>query len=1856
MGRNLMAQITKYISSQKRRKAGYWVLFGLSAVVVFCTTYALILPAITISNELRCGMEAHTHSESCWSLQAAEPVVELICEDWKEADIVFHHHDGFCYDGADQLICPLEEREAHVHGEQCYIEQRELICQKEETGDSSAPGGDAEPVPEVIPEVVEPHVHTDACYTMVQGALICGQDEVEGHIHDDSCYIVENTAQYYYICGEEQTADGHQHDDTCLAVRLNPILTCTREEIEGHVHTDDCYEWESVLTCDEEETDPSWPEAPIAAPEPGQPEEPHVHTDECYEITYLLVCQEEEAVLHTHGPECYETVHVDDGQGGLEEREVLTCTLPVVIEHQHTEECVQTVESEDKEVMVRTCGMTVHVHTDECYVDMGPEPDPYFCGLAEHQHNEECWFEDGELRCTMPEHTHTEECLDPENFPDPEYPVEDPVEDGDAGDIEEPIDFDDLPDDVGAFAQLLPLEPEDDSPLFREEPEQEEKNSILPVEEGFEQKPELESDSIESLTQAGLQRTYASADDSGLITHSLSVTAAAAPAAGEKDFTDCITSVSVKHNGEEVTEGTVVTTNDSLEFRIYYTLDSGWLAGSDTISYQLPEQLSVVAGASGDVVDSSYQVVGRYSVDETGKVKVVFNENYVKANEASPIAGSIRFKASVTNVTSTTPEKVELKFRDDLTIHFQVKEEEKPEHFRGDLSVQKTAGNPNPAEDGTVVYTIKVKSTEGTFDVVELKDMMTGLGMLSKLDEISITAKSGETGEETSVDCHPESTENGFNITLPQMGAGDEYTITYKAKLEGDLKEGAEGTNEVTVESKKDNGDPLEGEDKVKTEKKQSYVGKKLAWDNDLGKHVWQITVNEGGNDIKDWKLEDNLNGESFAGPVTIKDADGKIVAENVELPYIFGSKGEDTKGTYYITYPVDKPLGSSQIINNATLTGPKPDPGPGPDGPSHSDTAETWTRYEPLKKEANSDPTVNSDGTITTHWTVTIDPTDGTLPAGWVFRDELWNGQNFKDDPAALEQSIRAQIDACVPGLEYTFEIGTKKNGEGGNPEGRLEITFKSPLPMGSKPIVFSYDAIAVLTDPDTEKTYTNHSEITSGNKKVEANPTTKYKPSKIQVSKTNNGTDEKDYYTTKTYYGGKQENGLLTWNIKIVRPEDYKDGAITVEEKLPDGVDLTFLEILAQGAFGAETITPLGTYTFKDDSTDEVYQIDASTSDGKTITIEIPENLMNNDNLSEIRFVVQAKVRDDFKEWTTDADGVQTAKFLNEVEVKSKDSGKVVGKDYAEQTMKKNTGKYALKKGHESGGGNDNKEFTNNMIKYLLDINTSGEDLLEGSDTITLVDELSYWDDNNKMNVSLLPGSVKVYHWVPDAEGNRGDELDPSEFTFGYHEEPGGGGKQAVRTLTIELPDSTPLVVEYTYIIPSNSETLDKELYLTNKAHLEGYITGGGEKTDSFTIKVIESDATADILGVNIYKTDADSGVALVGAVFELWEYDETTKGYTKQVIGPDGSTKFTVNENGVVTLTRKQDKDIEGDQGGLRFNTAYQLREITAPDGYELPEAYYEFYVSGDTAAYPECMPDGFKDYANVHYAGQIITYPNVSKTTSVKVQKVWQDTDGRPDTNPDVSSINVRVMRQAYVKSTDVDVPQGDMKTVSVKILFENANNSYDPNNYREITGSWKFAAGTTVQMIFTNSLDNPNYHPFDCSGVTLNGENVDWKLVGLDYIWEFIVEDNVRFEGLLKSNDYGDWSCRAIAAIDENSLVPYGDPKQVGRLNLSRENAWSGSISNLDREGTEKGKHVYYRYYVVEDPMEGYAVSYSTSDGIVYGTITITNKKIFTLPKTGGPGSMMYTTGGLLLCAAGGLLYSKSKRKGADDRG
>ncbi|WP_303026822.1 VWA domain-containing protein [uncultured Faecalibaculum sp.] len=131
---------------------------ALAALVVFCTTYALILPAVTLSTEAHCGKEEHTHTSDCYQSD------EYLCGQEESAGSEGHVHDETCYQDVQTLICGLEENEFHTHDDSCYQTEQVLICDKEES------------------EAVEGHTHTADCKKSDEP--ICGKEE---HTHSRQC-------------------------------------------------------------------------------------------------------------------------------------------------------------------------------------------------------------------------------------------------------------------------------------------------------------------------------------------------------------------------------------------------------------------------------------------------------------------------------------------------------------------------------------------------------------------------------------------------------------------------------------------------------------------------------------------------------------------------------------------------------------------------------------------------------------------------------------------------------------------------------------------------------------------------------------------------------------------------------------------------------------------------------------------------------------------------------------------------------------------------------------------------------------------------------------------------------------------------------------------------------------------------------------------------------------------------------------------------------------------------------------------------------------------------------------------------------------------------------------------------------------------------------------------------------------------------------------------------------------------------------------------------------------------------------------------------------------------------------------
>lgn len=349
----------KYTKVHKRKRLRHRVVTVLAGVVVFCTTYALILPAITL--EKQCDIPEHTHTDACYAqVTSVEKRVPVCSAETLEihrhtadcydadgnprcgyADFVVHSHDSRCYDETGNLWCPLPEIEAHRHTADCYA-------------------------------LPEEHTHAEGCYTSVRGDLVCGE-----HVHTDACY----TETAVLTCGLEESEE-HRHDESCYETSRE--LTCGIDS--DHSHTDACYEWEQVLSCDlpTEPAEDAQPVLVCTKPEIVL----HRHTPDCFDADGKLICGQTQVLEHQHSDACFETVAepVDTG--------TLTCTDTA---HVHTARCYGTWEL--------VCGQEEHTHSEACK----PE-ETVFCGKDAHTHGEACRDENGELVCGTEEHTHSLAC------------------------------------------------------------------------------------------------------------------------------------------------------------------------------------------------------------------------------------------------------------------------------------------------------------------------------------------------------------------------------------------------------------------------------------------------------------------------------------------------------------------------------------------------------------------------------------------------------------------------------------------------------------------------------------------------------------------------------------------------------------------------------------------------------------------------------------------------------------------------------------------------------------------------------------------------------------------------------------------------------------------------------------------------------------------------------------------------------------------------------------------------------------------------------------------------------------------------------------------------------------------------------------------------------------------------------------------------------------------------------------------------------------------------------------------------------------------------------------------------------
>lgn len=1916
-----------YAKNYKRRKSWQRVVSMLTCIIVFCTTYALILPAITLSGEATCGMDEHVHSDACYEvieeqILTCSPVHNHTADCYEEgtlicgcADFVLHTHDKNCFSESGVILCELAKLEEHTHTDDCYT----------------------------VEEMVEGHLHEDACYSIELGECICGLEEQEGHTHDDACY-----GEQYLSC-QEAEREGHTHGAACYG---EATLSCTIEEDDQHTHGEACYTAE--LLCGETE-DPGHAHGDGCYSRDlicGEEErEGHAHTDDCDEEVRTLICElEEDGVIteelvltctkpevtaHTHTDSCYEITKDKDGN----EIRTLICTELEVLKHQHSTECIGTVANRGQLL----CREEAHVHGLICYAD--PAADLEYAQLWERTMDSvvlsgdatadlvaiaetqigyvesaknyivledgatikgytrygqwngtpyESWNElfvsfcmhyaeiDERVFFGAEEGTswsnalmHHAAFVTSKHTPEPGDLILLNVDDtyyigivsgigsdgyvtAIIGDYQNEVVKDTFtPNDPviagyvdmrAALAMVLDATPGDDmaaelpsEPVEATDPSEGNTVHEMPhisasIQLVLElEKTDTEAASEEGQLQGGSQNT-ARYSDSGSI-----------------DMTDYITSVTVYHKTtgwgdtwKELVDPNIVQDGDLVRFGISYEIPGGTLsAANNSISYQLP-LTSISTANSGNVTNSKGEIVGTYTISQSGLLTITFSDHYVEQNAGGVVIdGTINLDTEVNALQTDSEGNVKLEFSDNEIVEIKVQQT-----VKDDLTVEKSAGSVN--SDGTVTYTITVSSKNGTAEDVVLSDWMNNVTYLSGFN----VKKNGE--DVTNTVTNPTAGANSIALTLPQMVAGDTYTITYTGIISGITNGTASAGNGVTVTSKDGEGNTLTDSANVRVDYTDNTLAKSGMVTSD-GKVNWTITIGRDGESLKDWVLSDKINGAALQESVTIvyADASGNSVSVTTNLPYTFP---DGAYGPVTVTYttPLDYNIGANNMSNVATLLPPSGKPVY--TGSTNVQDPNQNSGYYPLDKTAG-DLTVADDGDGTKSaiidWTYTINASGGGIYVSdqggekpyWFFSDYLQNGQYFTaaqwdalcsnlkaamiaafNDPAVYngakwDESNVSQLYSITPSRSGDKIVGY-----------RVEV-YENML-KGTK-LSYTYQSTGDLGDGTSQKYFQNLANV---NDKTWDSASVNYVPVITKLDGTSYSASDSQH----AYMDLK--NGVISWRIRVSLPADTTNVVIT--EDLPDNLELSGLTLYFPNYGGSATLNLTGdtTITYGGASyTITTADATASGSTDKKLTITIPDALIAAFDGSSFDILVETKLHEhtsscslsctDGSDDHSHTDSCYSCDQLTAEDIGKSDSGSVEFNNSVSVSYKENgtTDKTAGDSHKQTITNEDTTQqlvktagtYANNKVPYTIEINPNGSDLAEG-DVLTIHDALSFWKEKNKtlLNAALLNVNVAVVNSDGTTTDllltDSADNVDAGHFYYtylqrdSYDENPYNTWYQEFHELEFTVPDNTHLKITYEYLLTGTDLTATT---VSNTAYLREVAQHGSSSSSGY-YTVQESAATAELKSIYVYKVDADNYAnRLGGAKFELYKWDaDSEKWVFDHIIESNNSAELELL--------------------GLSINQAYYLIEVEAPDGYVLDQTRHYFMLYDSTKSYMTA-PEDFPQTA-YYTQGRAIYITNEKEGTSVSATKTWQDASGNTIDAPDGSSVDVQLMQvwSRYPSNFDTST-LGTSATISLAFGEYSSDTSvFGPVSINTHVGDMIYITLRTQNLPTKTNVkvwnettqqyeweEQEMAYPAGLMEVTDEANNhLPYTVAGPDasgyytYTFSYLVTATDRtLRGWVypENNDatasYSITSYTALAGTNTVESV-YGSA-----VTLSSANGWNYTWGNLHEYEMDSIGRItgYYSYYVQETAVNGatgYVPSYSTANN---GTLVITNKPV-----------------------------------------
>ena len=1162
--------------------------------------------------------------------------------------------------------------------------------------------------------------------------------------------------------------------------------------------------------------------------------------------------------------------------------------------------------------------------------------------------------------------------------------------------------------------------------------------------------------------------------------------------------------------------------------------------------------------------------------------------------------------------------------------------------------------------------------------------------------------------------------------------------------------------NDVTTSSQKGTTPIIEDKSSADVEVKNSYKISKsqtLKKENGKAKVTWTIKVNENRQNIFGAKVTDSMTigtnsaqcglAQAVANSIKISpdngyhfiDKDGNKTEDTTEYAGIQFDNADDqtdkvNTNQYTIEYTTEHDLknGKYTVANEAQFV--KPDGINGPNtGAIKADIAGLNAGRNNYKEyDAATGITENADGTISIPWKVRVDVSKvKTISKGTVLKDTILDsghvmtGKQAKDWGGAFTWTDSSEKPVGTENGSFTdseyYELGfyTDNTYNQTKPLSDLQDTdeiygYKITLlkdvtaPGNADKMLIKYSTTGKI-DATKENSYRNRFFMD------DQYWTPAYKYTLATITKT----DGSGKIGTTTV---DNETGEVTWKI-VVRTDTLKlHEKITVVDELPTGIEAESVQILfgTSGSLLLDVPTDGGEKsTYKDRDTFRVRR------DGQklTMSLENPDGKIMQGN--DTTFIIKGKIVSTNGGKPIE-EGVKNI-YSNTASVSFDGGASIPSNTQTQEWTKKKDEtpeKEVLTKGHSW-------DAKNQLMTYTVDINPDAKeffaeekdangnpikyDYLTLEDTFTLAkhpdsvggtpkDKTAEDIDRTKVDIEALLMETKLYYAKTDADGK--PVFDEDGKLVPGTEVKGWTLKTRVDSstdwcnkylMTIEnVPNKTPLVLEYAYQISSNLlEVYPKTKYeynddsyininnVSNNIELSG--TGIVKSTGGITTSWSSSSSGATLSSgnsVTIVKIEEGAeNTKLAGAKFQLQMYNATTQKYEKAETLHSHESDYTTDEYGQlkvaqsVTVTENGKEVVKPE---LQKNVLYRLIEVEPPAGYELPpegereaNAVY-FYSSSDDGAKIAGREEDVAKAADLAKGSKTVTITNKPNQTELTVRKVWEDENGNA-TTPGAASVTLQLYRAEYdrppytsaigrvaanitqkgygsftnkdaltqqIADKLTNLPEGSTFDVVVTVITGNVK----PENER-----------TDRDAIYWNNtkcLTKPD-GPEPCNGGNSSKTTYTYHLTmkkGVNILRGVIDTSNAAGSGAWGTDFTVEIKninkAEAYTKQNEKAFVSDGTDGD-GKFTLATGDNWMKTFKKLPLTGTnDKNEKIYYGYSVKEvnvgetEVVDNRAREWIVSnggDGYTSGTITVTNHKPSSPPDTpDSPGYELPATG------------------------